>query len=325
MLKYLTAMIVSAAVVTGVEAAESALPTYPSKPVRIIVGFAPGGGIDTIARMASRKFSESLGQQFIVDNRPGASGIIGADLVAKAAPDGYTLLMTADVHTITPGMYDKLPFDPIKDFSPVGTFASGPQCIAVHPSLPAQSLRELILLSKKKPNEVSYASAGGGTLTHVAVELFASMAGIKLLHVPYKGSGPSVVAAIGGEVPVLSIALGQALPHAGMGRLRVLAVTSAERTKLAPNIPAIAEVANLKGYESVSWLGLLAPAGTPPAIVGRINAEIGRQLQLADVLDQFAGRAWVPYQQSPAVFAEMIKSDILKWGKVIRDSGIKSN
>lgn len=301
--------------------AAGAVAKYPTKPVRIIVGFSPGGGIDTIARIAAKNFSGSFGQQFIVDNRPGASGTIAADMVAKAVPDGHVLLMTADVHTITPGIFDKLPYDPVKDFAPVGTFAGGPQCIAAHPSLPVQSLRDLIFLSKRRPGDVSYASAGSGTLTHVAMELFTASAGIRLLHVPYKGSGSSILAAIGGEVPVISIALGQALTHAKQKKLRLLAVTSAKRTPLAPEIPTVAEAAGLPGYEAASWLGLLAPAGLSPVILNRLNAEIERQLQLPDVLRQFATRAWVPESRSPAGFADMVKSDVAKWSRVLRGAG----
>lgn len=299
--------------------------SYPAKPVRILVGFAPGGGIDAIARIAAQKLGESLAQSFIVDNRAGASGNIAADLVAKAPPDGYTLLMTADVHAIAPSMFEKLPFDPLKDFAPIGTLSSGPQCIATHPSLPVKTLRNLVDLARSKPDSIGYATAGSGTLTHVAMELFGAMAGIRLLHVPYKGSGPSMVALISGEVPVLSIAVGQVLPHARDGRLRILAVTSAERTSLAPELPTVSEAVGLRGYEAVSWQGLLAPAATPPAIINKLNAEIARLLQLADVREQLTARAWVPFTRSPAAFSEMIRTDIQKWSKVVRKSGAVLN
>jgi tripartite-type tricarboxylate transporter receptor subunit TctC len=298
---------------------------YPAKPVRILVGFAPGGGIDIMARMAAQRMTESLGQSFVVDNRPGASGNIAAAQVAKSAPDGYTLLMTADVHVITPGFTKELSYDPVKDFAPIGTFVSGPQAIAVHPSLPARSLPELIALAKKQPGSIAYATAGGGTLTHMAVELFRSMSGIKLLHVAYKGSGASVIAAISGEVPVLSIAIGQATPHAKAGKLRILAVTSAKRWQLSPEIPTVAEVPGLAGYEAASWQGLLAPAGTSTAIVSRLNSEIDRMLQRRDILDQLVERAWVANPRTPQAFTEFMTREMAKWAKLIRESDLKAD
>ena len=304
--------------------AQAQAPAYPAKPVRIFVGFAPGGGIDIMARMAAQRMTESLGQSFIVDNRPGASGNIAAAQVAKSAPDGYTLLMTADVHVITPGFTKDLPYDPVKDFAAIGTFVSGPQAITAHPSLPVRTLPELIALAKKQPG-IAYASAGGGTLTHMAVELFRSMAGIKLLHVAYKGSGASVIAAISGEVPLLSIAIGQATPHAKVGKLRILAVTSVKRWQLTPEIPTVSEVPGLAGYEAASWQGLLAPAGTPAAIVTRLNAEIDKMLQRRDMLDQLVERAWVANPRTPQVFTEFMTREMAKWAKLIRESGLKAD
>lgn len=309
---------------TPVHAQGNSLSTdYPTKPVRILVGFAPGGGINVVARIAAQWFTESFGKPFVVDNRPGASGNIAASLVTKATPDGYTLLMTADVHTINASLFSKLPFDPVKDFAAIGTFASGPQLIAVHPSVPG-SLAELITSAKANPGSIKYASAGAGTITHIAMEYFSSMAGIKLLHVPYKGSGASIIAVIGGEVPVLSIALGLALENAKSGKLRMLAVTSAARVQLAPDVPTVAEAAGLPGFEAVSWMGLLAPAGTPTGVINKLNAEIGRRLQTREVRDQFANRAWVPYPHTPTAFARKIKADITRWGKVVREAGAKT-
>jgi tripartite-type tricarboxylate transporter receptor subunit TctC len=304
--------------------AQAQAPAYPAKPVRIFVGFAPGGGIDIMARMAAQRMTESLGQSFLVDNRPGASGNIAAAQVAKSAPDGYTLLMTADVHVITPGFTKDLPYDPVKDFAAIGTFVSGPQTIAAHPSLPVRTLPELIALAKKQPG-IAYASAGGGTLTHMAVELFRSMAGIKLLHVAYKGSGASVIAAISGEVPLLSIAIGQATPHAKVGKLRILAVTSAKRWQLTPEIPTVAEVPGLAGYEAASWQGLLAPAGTSPAIVNRLNAEIDKMLQRRDIQDQLVERAWIANPRTPQAFSEFMARETTKWEKLIRESNLKAD
>jgi tripartite-type tricarboxylate transporter receptor subunit TctC len=299
-------------------------PNYPAKTVRIMVGFAAGGGIDAMARFYALKLTESLGQSFVVDNRPGATGNIGADLVAKAPADGYTLLMTSTVHALNASMFSKLPFDPVRDFAPVSTVATSPDCIAVHPSLPVKTLRELIALAKAKPEGLNYASAGSGTLMHVGMELFDSMAGIKIAHIPYNGAGPSTIAVIGGQVPVLSTSLRTALPHAKAGKLRMLAVTSAQRTPLAPEYPSVAEAAGLPGYEALTWIVLLAPAATPPAVINRLNAEIERLQRVREVREQLAAQAWDAYRDSPATVAEFIKSEIAKWNKVIRDAGIKS-
>jgi tripartite-type tricarboxylate transporter receptor subunit TctC len=296
---------------------------YPSKPVRMIVGFPAGGGIDAVARIFAQHLAESFKQPFIVDNRAGASGNIGASQVAKAPADGHMLLMTADVHVITPAFSKELPFDPVKDFAAVGTVTSGPQCIAVHPSVPARSLPQLIALAKGQRQELAYASAGTGTLTHIAMELFRSMAGIKLLHVAYKGSGPSATAVVSGEVPIIFIALGLAQPHANAGRLRPLAVTTTKRTDLAPDIPTVAEFPGFSGYEASSWQGILAPAGTPRPIVSALNAEIERLLTRPDVREQLAARASIPNPLSPDAFAAKLAADHAKWTKVVRELGIQ--
>ena len=310
----------------GAWAQTSAAPTsYPVKTVRIVVGFPPGGGVDLMARIFSQKLGESLGQPYIVETRTGAGGNIAAEYVAKAAPDGYTLLMTSTVHTINATLYSRLPFDPIKDFVPVSSVASAPDCIAVHPSLPARNLAALVAMAKANPDAISYASSGAGTVMHVGMELFKSMAGIRMLHVPYNGSGPSVVAVIGGHVPVLSTSLGSALQHARAGRLRMLAVTSAERTPLAPEFPTAAEGARLPGYEAITWLGLFAPAGSPVAVINKLNAEIGRQLQSREVRDQLAANAYDAFPNTPNGFAALITTEEQKWGKVIRESGARAD
>ncbi len=307
----------------NVALAQAPAPSYPAKPVRILVGFAPGGGIDIVARLYAQRLTESLGQSFIVENRPGASGTVATDLVAKAAPDGYTMIMLSVTHSINASLFSKLPYDSIKNFAPVSPVALLADCIAVHPSLPVKSLRELIALAKAHPEKLSYASAGSGTLMHVGMELFRSMAGIKVLHVPYNGAGPSTVAVLGGQVPVLSSSLPPVLPHARAGKLRMLAVTSAQRTPLAPEFPTVVEAAGLKGYEAIVWIGLLAPAGTPAAVVNKLNAEIERLTQLREVREQLAVQGVDPYRETPAGFTELIKSDIVKWGKVVRATGAK--
>jgi tripartite-type tricarboxylate transporter receptor subunit TctC len=300
-------------------------PAYPAKPVRILVGFGAGGGIDIVARLLAQRLTDSLGQSFIVENRPGAAGSIATDLVAKAPPDGYTVLMASVTHAINATLYSKLPYDSLRDFAPVSPVAQQANGISVHPSVPAKSLRDLLALAKAQPGQLSYAHAGNGTMMHVGMELFRSMAGIQMLPVPYNGSGPSTLAVLGGQVPVLSSSLPPALPHARAGKLRMLAVSTAQRTPLAPEFPTIAEAAGLKGYEAVLWIGMLAPAATPPAVVNRLNTEIGRLLQTPDMRNQLTAQFSDPYHETPAGFAQVIKSDIAKWGKIIRESGARAD
>lgn len=297
--------------------------SYPTKSVRMLVGFAPGGGTDVLARFYSPRLTESLGQTFVVENRPGAGGTIATDLIAKASPDGYTLLMTGIVHTTTATIYSKLPYDPVKDFTAISIVGLTPQCIVVHPSMRVKTLRELIALAKAKPGEVSYASAGNGTPMHVGMELFRSMAGIRLLHVPYNGAGPSTIAVLAGQIPVLSTSLPTAIPHARADKLRILAVTTAQRTQLAPGYPTVAEAAGLPGYEAAVWYGLLGPAGMPQAIVNKLNAEFERQLQQREVREQLAMLGIDASRSTPADFAELIRNDVVKWRNVIRETGAK--
>jgi tripartite-type tricarboxylate transporter receptor subunit TctC len=319
--------VVTAALLLGAGAALAqapAGPAYPAKTVRILVGFAPGGGIDVVARLYAQRLSESLGHQFVVENRPGAGGGIATDLVAKATPDGYTLLMASVTHAINATLYNKLPYDTLKDFTPISAVALQQDVIAVHPSVPVKSLGELVSMAKATPDKLSYAHAGNGTMMHVGMELFLSMAGVKMLAVPYNGSGPSTIAVLGGQVPVLSSSLPPALPHARAGKLRILAVTSAKRTPLAPEFPTIAEAAGLAGYEAVLWIGLLGPAGLPPAVVNRLNTEIGRLVQTREVREQLATQVISDaYHESPAAFAKLIQSDIAKWGKIVRQTGAR--
>jgi tripartite-type tricarboxylate transporter receptor subunit TctC len=301
-----------------------ATPAYPVKPVRILVGFAPGGGIDIVARIYAQRLTDSVGQSFIVDNRSGAGGTIATDTLAKAPPDGYTLIMVSVTHSINASLYSKLPYDTIKAFTPVTPAALQADVIAVHPSLPVKSVRELVALAKTKPGDVSYAHAGNGTLMHVGMELFLSMAGIKMLAVPYNGSGPSTVATLGGQVPVLSTSLPPSLPHAKAGKLRILAVTTAQRTPLAPEYPTVDEAAGLKGYEAVVWIGLLAPAGTPATVVNKLNADVERLQQTRELREQMAKQGTDPYRDTPAGFAELIRKDVAKWGKIVHDTGLKA-
>ncbi|MCC6531893.1 MAG: tripartite tricarboxylate transporter substrate binding protein [Burkholderiales bacterium] len=297
--------------------------SYPSKPIRILVGFAPGGGIDIMARFYAQRLTEDLKHSVVVENRPGAGGTIATDLVAKAAADGHTLIAVSITHSINASLYSKLPYDTVKDFAPVSPLAWNADVIAVHPSVPTKSLRELIALAKQSGDKLSYASAGSGTLMHLGMELFNTMAGIKMTHIPYNGAGPSTVAVLGGQLPVLSTSLPAALPHGKSGKLRVLAVTTLQRTALAPEYPTVIEAAGLAGYEAVVWVGLLAPAGTPAAIVNKLNADVQRIAERREVREQLAALGADPHRESPAAFAERIRTDIVKWGKVVRDTGAK--
>jgi len=297
--------------------------SYPGKPVRIIVGFAAGGGIDVMTRFYAQRLSESLKQPFVIENRPGAAGTIAGELVAKAPPDGYTLTGVSVTHAINASLYSKLPYDTVKDFAPISLIALMPDVVAVHPSLPVKTLPELLALARRQPEKLSYASAGSGTLMHVGMELMLAQAKVKMLHIPYNGANPSTLAVLGGQVPVLSTSLLAALPHARSGKLRLLAVTSAERTSLAPEYPTVAEAAGLPGYEAVVWIGLLAPAATPPEIVQKLNGEIERIAQRKEVREQLATLGAEPYREAPSALAERIRADMARWGKIVRESGAK--
>jgi tripartite-type tricarboxylate transporter receptor subunit TctC len=296
---------------------------YPVRTIRMLVGFAPGGGTDATARLFAQKLSESFGQNVVVDNRPGAGGNIAADILAKAAPDGHTLLMTVAAHAVNATLYSKLPFDPIADFSPITLVAEAPNIITVHPSVPAHSARELVALAKSKPGQITYGSAGNGTTMHLAMVLFSSMAGINLIHVPYSGGGPSTIAALAGQTQLLSSSLPTALPHVRSGKLTAIGVTSAERSTLAPDLPTIAESAGLVGYEVKEWYGVLAPAGLPDAVVKKLNAEIGRLVTDKVVRDRLTTLGFEPVRTSPAEFSARIKSEVRKWEKVVKTAGVR--
>ncbi len=304
------------------EAARSGV-NYPAKTIRMLVGFSAGGGTDAMARLFAQKFNEAWGQNVVVDNRPGAGGNIAADILAKSVADGHTLLMTVAAHAVNASLYSKLPYDPVKDFAPVSLVAVAPNIITAHPSVSARSARELLALAKSKPGQITYASAGNGTTMHLTMELFTSMAGIQLVHVPYNGGGPSTIATLAGQTQLLSSSLPTALPHVRSGKLNVIGVTSAERTALAPDLPTIAESAGLPGYEVKEWYGILAPAGTPAPVVSKLNAEVERLLQDRAVRERLNTLGFEPYRNTPAQFTAMIKSDIAKWEKVVRAAGVR--
>jgi tripartite-type tricarboxylate transporter receptor subunit TctC len=296
---------------------------YPSKPVRFIVPSAAGGGTDIIARALAQKLSESLGQQFVVDNRPGAGQMIGIELAAKSAADGHTILMAASTLAINQIMYKTVPYDPLRDFAPITQAASLANVLVVHPSLPVKSVAELIAYAKQRPGQLNFASAGIGTSPQMSVELLKSMAGIEMVHIPYKGTSPGVVDLLAGQVSVMAPNLLTALPHIKAGKLRALAVTSAKRSEGLPDVPTMAE-SGLPGYDSTQWYGVLAPAGTSRAIVERLHDEIVRALRAPEVMQRLAADGAEPVGSSPEEFAAFIRSEIDKWAKVARAAGIRA-
>ncbi|HKB63474.1 MAG TPA: tripartite tricarboxylate transporter substrate binding protein [Burkholderiales bacterium] len=293
---------------------------YPTRPVRIVIPLSPGGTTDVPGRIIAQKLSETLGQQFFVENRAGAGGTIGTDYVAKSRPDGYTLLLTASPFVIAPHVYKNMPYDALADFAPVIRIASGPYVLVVHPSLGVNSVKELIAQAKKEPGKIDFASSGNGGAQHLVTELFMYMTGIKLNHVPYKGSGPAQQDLMSGIIKVSFVGTPIAIPHMKSGRLKALGVSTAKRSPEMPEVPTIAE-AGVPGYEAIVWIGMLAPAGTPREIVARLNGEIGKLIRTDDVKRLLAPTGMEPDPDTPAQFGAYLKADYDKWGKVVRDSG----
>lgn len=297
---------------------------YPTKPIRMIVGFAPGGGTDTTARAISAKLGELVGQQVIIDNRAGAAGNIATELVAKANPDGYTLLLgTIAALAINPSLYrSKLPFDPVKDFAPVIQVVDSTNILSVHPSVPANTVKEIIALAKSRT--LNYGSSGVGGTGHLAGELFDTMAGVKMTHVPYKGGGPAMIDLVGGQVQLVYATAASAVPQIKAGKIKGIAVTTIKRSALMPSIPTIAE-SGLPGFDANNWYGLLLPAQTPRAIVMRLNAEVTKVLAMPDVKDFLFNQGLDPAPGTPEQFGTYIKSEIAKWAKVVKDSGARAD
>ncbi|HYU70316.1 MAG TPA: tripartite tricarboxylate transporter substrate binding protein [Burkholderiales bacterium] len=293
---------------------------YPARPVRIVIPLSPGGTTDVPGRIIAQKLSESLGQQFFVENRAGAGGTIGTDYVAKSKADGYTLLLTASPFVITPHVYKNMPYNALADFAPVIRIASGPYVLVVHPSLGVSSVNELIAQAKKEPGKIDFATSGNGSAQHLVTELFMYMAGIKLNHVPYKGSGPAQQDLMSGIVKVSFVGTPIAIPHMKSGRLKALGVSTARRSPEMSDVPTIAE-AGVPGYEAIVWIGLLAPAGTPREIVAKLNAEIGKLVRTDDVRKLLAPTGMEPDPDTPEQFGAYLKGDYDKWGKVVRESG----
>jgi len=296
---------------------------YPNKSIRVIVGFAPSGGTDIAARILGRKLAEQLGQTIVIDNRPGAGGTIGNGLAAAAPADGYTLLMTANgPHVIAPSLYKSLPYDVFRDYAAISLVCVNPYVLVVQPAVPATSVRELIAWLKANPSRGSYSSAGNGTPARLAGELFKSMAGVNITHVPYKGAAPALAALMGGEVNVLFSEMIAVTPQLKSGKLRPLAVTTAARSAFVPDLPTIGE-AGLAGYDVYVWYGLLAPAGTPNAVIARLNAEVVAALSDADMKEQFTRSGSTAASSTAAAFDAVIKRDHAMWARVIKDAGIK--
>jgi tripartite-type tricarboxylate transporter receptor subunit TctC len=294
---------------------------YPDRPIRLIVGFPPGGAADFLARVAAEHLSNGIGQQVVVDNRGGAGGLIATELAVRGTPDGYTLLFTSIPHVINPHLYRKARYDAIKDFTPVIQFVSVPLMMAASPSLPAKSVKEFIALAKAKPGQLNYGSAGSGSSSHLAMELFKSMAKVDMTHVPYKGTGPLIVDMLGGQIGVTIASAVPLTPQVKAGKLRALGVTGAKRSVAFPDVPAIAET--VAGYEVVNWFGVLAPAGTPKAIVARLNAELDKALQSPKLVKMLNSRTAEPVGGSPEAFAKTIRSDSAMWGRIVKQSGAR--
>ena len=294
---------------------------YPTKPVRIIAPFAPGGGTDFIARLIAQKLTERLGQQVIVENKPGAGGNLGAEFAVKSAPDGYTLLLVAGSYTVNPSLY-KLSFDPVNDITPIVQLSQGPFVVAVHPSVPAHNLKELIELARRQPDKLSYASAGSGSITHLASELFLDMAKIKIVHIPYKGTGPALNDTIAGSTQLIFGSVSTTLQFIKSGRLRGLAVTTPKRIPALPDLPTVAE-AGVPGYEVVLWHGLVAPKGVPRPIVDRLNREANEVLKAKEMEDLLATDGVAPAGGTPEQFRAVIKADIERWRGVVKQANIK--
>ena len=296
---------------------------YPNKAIKIIVPFPPGGGTDIGTRIIAQKLSEAWGQPVLVENRGGAAGIVGTEATAKSAPDGYTIMMgNIGTHAINVSLYKKLPYDPVKDFAPISHVAGLPLFVLVHPSVKVTSIKELIALAKAQPGKLDYSSSGSGGSMHVAAELFKNMTGTHMVHIPYKGGGPAVADLLAGQVPVSFATVLETLPHVKSGRLRALAVTSANRSLAWPGVPTVAE-SGVPGYESISWLALFAPAGTPKDIINKISLEVVRIINLPDVKERLLLQGAEPIGSTPEQLAAVLANDVAKYAKVMKAAGVQ--
>ena len=320
----LRCLCIAAAAVAPIVAAAQSAAQYPTRPVRIVVPQSPGASTDTTARLIALKLASALGQTVIVDNRPGAGSVVGTELVAKATPDGYTLLVVASSITLNPILHKNLSWDPVRDLAPITQISSFPNVLVVHPPLPVKTVKDLIALAKAKPGTLNYGSAGTATGTHLSAELFKYMTGTDMVHVPYKGGGAAIPALLGGQVQLMFATTVSSLPHVRAGRLRALGVTSPKRWPSVPDVPTIAE-AGVPGYDHTPWNGFLAPAKTPRAIIARLNEETARILHTPETRAVFVNDGAEPVGNKPEEFAATIKSEIAKWSKVIAAAGIKAD
>jgi len=295
--------------------------TFPIKPIRIVVPFTPGGPNDILARMAGQHLTATWGQQVVVDNRPGGGTVIGTDFVAKAPADGHTVLMVATAFASTPSLNAKLPYDTVRDFTPVIQMVSSPNVLVVHPSLPVKSVKELVAVAKARPGQIAFASGGTGSLTHLAGELVRLSAGVPMTHIPYKGAAPATVALIGGEVSLMFGTILPTLPHVKSGKLRAIAVSGAQRVDALPGVPTVGET--LKDFDASSWYGLVAPAATPPEVVVKLNREIAAGLNVPEVRARLAQEGTVVVAGTPEQFGTLVKAEMAKWARVIREVGIQ--
>jgi len=298
---------------------------FPAKPVRLITPTGAGGSLDTMARLLAAKYSEFWGQQTVVENRPGGGGMIGAGAAAKSSPDGYTLLVASNGNlATTQALYKNVPYDPVKDFAAITLVASNPYVLVGHPSLPVKSVRELIAFARARPGQINVSSSGNGSTPHLALELLNTMAGVRMVHVPYKTSSGALVSIVGGETSLMFTGVVSALPFASNGRLRILATASDKRISILPEVATIAE-AGVPGFEASNWAGVLAPAGTPAAVIATVNTTTLRALKSKDVQESFSKQGLEVIGSTPEYFAEFIQSEIRKWSKVIQDAGVKLN
>lgn len=297
---------------------------FPTKPIRLIVPFTPGGGTDIVSRTVGQKLTEVWGKTVVVDNRPGAGGIMASEIVAKAPPDGYTLGVVTPTQTINPSLHSNLPFDPVNDFAPVILMTRLQLILVSNPSFPANNVKELVALAKAKPGQLTFASTGTGGAAHLAVELLKKMTGIDMVHVPYKGSAPAYADVMSGQVQLLSNNIISTMPLVKSGRLKAIAVTGAKRSVIAPDVPSVAE-AGLPGFDVTSWFGVVAPAKTPKDVIGKLNGEIARILKLPDVRERLLAQGAEPAGGSPEDFGRLMRDEMKKWGELIRSAGIKAD
>lgn len=297
---------------------------YPQRPIRFVIPQSPGGASDTVGRVVAQRLSENFGQQFVIDNRPGATGNVGAELVKNAPADGYTMLLTAANLVTSPGLYQRVPFDPVKDFAPVSQLAQSPNAFIVHPSFAARTLKELIDIAKAKPGQIDFSSSGHASTQHLAGELLNFVAAIKLVHIPYKGGGPALIDLLGGRVPVMVSSLPSAIPHIKTGKARGLAVTGLKRSSAMPELPTVAEAGGFAGYDAVTWQGLVLPSATPAAVIARVSGATIKVLAMNEVKDRLLGLGYEPVGNTPTEFASFIRAELERWPRVIKAAGIKS-